>query len=506
MLNPARPLRMVPLLAAIVAFASCRAPFEPDGGIVNPPPPPSAPLFPFRFGSFDPDFARVVVTDASGGYVAGYFSGTTDFDPSASATERVATGLYDISVARYRSDGTFQWVYAIGGTGADVPVDMKLSGGALYVTGYATSGAVCNGKVVPNAGDRDILLMRLTTAGTCVWAIGIGSSGGDEGHGVAIANDGSIIVTGSFSGSVDFDPGSGATILVSRGGTDGFAARYSTDGNFLGAVQFGGTEDDAANVAAVRADGDVIVAGSFRNIATFGSALAPVLLTSAGDTDFFLARLAPTLGLQWAVRGGGTGADNIPPNSIVLESSGLIDVAGNFTGSADLDPSANAVLVVSQGAGDVFLAQYASTGAFIGLAREFGGAGNDAVSVLARDASGNLYVGGSFQGAVDFDPGPGVQIITGLGTAGAADAFIASFSSAISLRWVVPVSAVIAGDFNFAITSGAAIASDGTLWAVGRFFGQVDFDPSTTAVFLSSLGDADQFVTRLDAGTGALRR
>src|SRR5947207_3101009 len=47
------------------------------------------------------------------------------------------------------------------------------------------------------------------------WAFGLGSSGGDEGHDVAADAQGNSYVTGTFSGTIDFDPGPGVYALSS---------------------------------------------------------------------------------------------------------------------------------------------------------------------------------------------------------------------------------------------------------------------------------------------------
>lgn len=489
-------------LPILLACFACRAPVETD--LTPNQPPSSAPLLPLRLGSIGPDFARAVATDGAGNaYVAGYFSGTVDFDAGSGATVRSAVGLYDISVASYAADGSFRWVFTIGGSGADVPYAIKLApDGALYVTGYITPGALCSGHVLPNAGASDMLLMRISAAGTCDWAIAIGSTGTDEGHDLVIDRNGDVLVTGLFSGTVDFNPDSGAALLVSRGGTDAFVARYGADGSFKAVVQFGGGGDDAGNAIALDPNDDVIVGGVFNGTATFGSALAPQLLQSLGGLDYFIARLAPSLGLEWAIRGGGPGNDQINNGGILTAADGLIYVAGTFTGTTNIGGS----IALSHGDADVFLATYDGTGSWTGFTRTFGGPGTDGVTALARDASGNFYLSGYFQGTVDFDPGAGTHVVTSLGTIGAADGYVLSLTGAGDLRWVDPIGASIAGDANFGIASGISLASDGTIWTVGRFFGLVDFAPGGAVAMRRSVGDADQFIVRYDQATGAIRQ
>ncbi|MES2123208.1 MAG: hypothetical protein V4503_00830 [Gemmatimonadota bacterium] len=506
---PRFPRLLVSLLATTVLLPGCRAPFEPDTGIVLPPPPgPPGPLLPFRIGAFGDDYAKAVAVDGSGnGFVVSTFNGTVDFDPSTGASSKISQGGTDIALGKYRNDGSLSWAVSFGGAGADIAYDVKLSsGGAAYIAGYQSGGVLCNGKVVPNAGGRDLLIARISALGVCDWALGVGGTLDDEARNIVVEPNGDVVVTGLFRGTVDFDPGAGAATLISRGGSDVFVARYGADGSFKQVVQFGGVDEDAGGAIARTSDGDIVVGGEFRGNATFGSPAAPVVLVSAGENDYFVARLATSLGLQWAVRGGGTGADLVGPGGIAVDPNGTIVVAGSFSGVADVDPSPGTVLLTSFGLSDVFVVRYDGAGVWSGLARRYGGAGSDGVQSLAIDASSNLYLAGWFQGSVDFDPGAGVSIVNGLGTTGAADGYVLSLDPAAELRWVAPVGAVIAGDANFTIASGVALTGDGAVWAVGRFFGLADLDPGTTAVQVQSLGGADQWVARYEAQTGLLRR
>ena len=504
------PRLLTPFALAAIAFSTgCGSTTGVDGGgSILPPPPPSGPLLPFRIGSFGADFAKAVANDASGnGYVISSFSGTVDFDASGNANAKISFGGSDIALAKYRSDGTLSWVVQLGGSGADLPFDAKVaSSGAVYYVGYANAGALCSGNVVRNAGGRDALIVRVSAVGVCEWALGIGGSGDDEARSLVIEPNGDVVVTGIFRGTVDFDLSGGTAILVSRGLSDVFVARYSSTGAFKQVVQFGGTEDDAGYALARTSEGDLIVGGEFRGIATFGSELAPVLLGSVGESDFFLARLAPSLGLQWAIRGGGPGPDLVSSNGIAVDANGTLLVTGTFNGVADFDPSSGSILLQSQGKTDVFLVRYDGTGVWSGLALRYGGNETDGVQAMTRDSFGNLYLAGWFQGNVDFDPSGEAHVVDALGKAGASDGYLLSLGQGGEFRWVSTVGAVIAGDANTTVTSGVSVTGDGGIWGVGRFFGLADLDPSSEAVQVQSLGDADQFVVRYAAGTGKLRR
>jgi hypothetical protein len=499
------------LAAALLLLGACRSEFEPDitGPGNPPPPPPVVPNLPFRIGAFGPDYATGVAVDGfNSAIVVGYFQGSVDFDPSPSATVRTAIGGADISVAKYRDDGALAWVTVLNGSGADLPSDIALApDGGVVVTGVLTPGAVCGGRGVPVQGGRDAFLMKVSAAGACVWANGIGGPDQlEEGRDVLVQPNGNITVTGSFAGTVDFDHGPGVSLLTSRGGLDAFVARYAADGAFIAAVQLGGSGDDAGAALTLTPTGDIVVGGEFTGTAFFGSGQSPIALISAGESDFFLAQLAPSFGVQWAVRGGGSGAEYLPRNALLYEPGGTLVVVGMFSGTADLDGSPGTALVVSQGGTDVFFARYGLSGGYAGSGRRFGGAGSDGVQGFTIDAGNNFYLSGWFSGSVDFDPGAGLTLRTALGTGSAADAYMLSLTPGADLRWVNTLGAVTGADGAVAIGAGLALSSDGALWGVGRFFGLADLDPTAGAVPAQALGDSEQFVVRVEQLTGALRR
>ena len=66
-----------------------------------------------------------------------------------------------------------------------------------------------------------------------------GSTGNDIGSSVAVDSSGNIYTTGTFQGTVDFDPGAGTTNLTSIGGYDVFVSKLDSSGNLVWAKSFG---------------------------------------------------------------------------------------------------------------------------------------------------------------------------------------------------------------------------------------------------------------------------
>ena len=502
--------RTRPAIALVALLASGCSEFQPNPTWPNEPGPgpgPELPTFtvPFRLGSVQFDEARGVTLASTGDIlVASWFSASVDFDPGTEATVRNSFGAQDIAVARYSTAGEFQWVVTLGGANAEVPeaIAPTADGGAVVV-GYGDGGGVCSGRTLVAKGGRDILIMKVDGNGSCEWAELIGGPDNDQASDVAIDAAGNIVVVGHFRSTADFDPTGGSALLVSRGGADAFVARYAADGSLLDATQAGGLGDDILNAVMIAGNGDLTVAGEFAGQTTFGSALAPVLLQSAGGTDGVIARFTPFMGLRWAVRIGGQLEDRA--TALAVESDGSVLVAGTFEGTADLADGPATALVVSQGGTDIFFARYdAQTGTYAGFSRAIGGPGSEGVTAIERHVSGNLIATGWFQETVDFDPGPGATLVVARSGGGAGDGFTMALAPSGDLAWVSPLGAAIGGADNVAIAYDLAVDPDGGVWTVGRFYGRTDFDPGTDAVELQPQGASDQFVTRNDVSDGSL--
>jgi hypothetical protein len=111
---------------------------------------------------------------------------------------------------------------------------------------------------------------------------------------------------------------------------------------------------------------------------------------------------------------------------------------------------------------------------------------------ITTDAQGNIYCTGSFSATTDFDPSGGVLNLTANGF---ADAFTVKLNSSGSLNWVRKMG--ITSSYN----EGRSIALDifGNVYTVGNFSGSnVDFDPGSGITTLSSVGEQDYYIQKLD--------
>ncbi|MBK7586190.1 MAG: hypothetical protein IPI67_39150 [Myxococcales bacterium] len=185
-------------------------------------------------------------------------------------------------------------------------------------------------------------------------------------------------------------------VVASSPDTDVFVARI--DGTSVWQKTFASpaTNDGGLGVA-LNAAGDVFVTGYFRDTFDIDSPA----LTAVGGHDYFVARLAASDGATvWAKRWGcsnsaqGYGPDRgvalvLDKNDDVLVGGGVIPNGCDFGNGTPLGGA---------GASDAFVAKYKGLdGSYVWHAFA-GSPGADAVSALALDAAGNVFLGGHTDG------------------------------------------------------------------------------------------------------------
>ncbi len=323
---------------------------------------------------------------------------------------------------------------------------------------------------------------------TLVWAKQIGGSLTDQSRSITLDQAGSIISTGYFQDTVDFNPGADENILISAGGLDIYVSKLDRHGNFLWAKQMGGPSTDIAYSVILDSSGNIYTTGWFAGTADFDPGAGSELLTSAGGNDIFVSKLDSSGNFAWAKRLGGSGADR--SYSIILTPAEHVLTSGSFEQTADFDPGTNTYNLTSSGEEDIFISHLDEEGKFIS-AGKLGGAGSEEGLSLNIEPSGNVYTTGYFQGVADFDPGSGVF---NLMSAGSYDVFVCKTDAAGNFVWAKKMGGASADQGHF-----TTMDADGNLFITGNFNGTADFDPGTGVFYLSSAGNADIFLIKLDA-------
>jgi hypothetical protein len=378
-------------------------------------------------------------------------------------------------------------------TGNNVPHAILTDAlGNSYVGGSFTDS--CDFDPGPNEfilfGNSDGFVCKFNPSGQLLWTMQIGNSGADVCKAMALHPAGFLVVSGTFSGTVDFDPSNNGFLLTSQGSNDAFVALYDDSGNFINAIAFGGNEIVQINELLLTSNQHILLCGSFTGNVDFDPGPNIVLKSALGAGDGFVLCLNPSGNFTWVNLFGGndlfamdevTGIAELPNGNIVS--------CGYFSSTMDLDPGTGNVPVNANGMFDLFIAKTNAAGQYMdGLT--LGGSDVDLAYAIATAPQGNIIVSGSFTSTMDADPQAPITLVT---SNGMSDALWLCLDEQFNFQW-----------FNQIGGTGNDVAGkvwcDGlaNVYTGGHFSQQADMDPGQGLNIKNSQGQFDFFATVFD--------
>ncbi|MEP7264882.1 MAG: SBBP repeat-containing protein [Bacteroidota bacterium] len=325
-----------------------------------------------------------------------------------------------------------------------------------------------------------------------VWARQMGGTGNGIGNSLCLDASGNIYTTGYFSGTTDFDPGSGTFNLTSAGTDDIFISKLDPLGNFLWTKQIGGADYQRSFSIAVNANGEIYTTGFFYGTTDFDPGTGTYNMIASGATqDIFISKLDASGNFVWAKQMGDAGYEI--GNSITLDISGDVYVTGKFSGTVDFDPGNgvfNMTSTVGSSDDDIFILKLDASGNFQ-FAKRMGGLDRDEGLSIAVDANKNIYTTGYFKAGTDFDPGAGNYYIS---IVDKTDIFVSKLDAAGDFVWAKAMAGT--GDEQ---ANAIFVDAVGNVYTTGLFERTVDFDPGAGTFDLTVDSVTDVFVSKLDA-------
>lgn len=447
-----------------------------------------------QIGGGGANYCRSITTDTSGNVInVGSFQGYVDFDPGAGTYGLTSNGNFDIYIQKLDSNGNFMWANQMGGIQDDRAYSVTTDAmGNIYTTGDF-HGTVdfdpgIGTHILTSYGSIDAFIQKLDPNGNLLWVKQIGGQMNNYAFALTIDNSGNIYTTGHFFGTTDFDPSTSTYNLTSNGISDVFILKLDANGNFLWVKQMGGFNQDIAHSITTDSSRNVITTGAFQATVDFDPGVGISNLTSNGNTDIFIQKLDSNGNFLWVKQMGGTLLE--VGNAIATDNSGNIYSTGMFRSTVDFDPGVGISNLSSYGYTDTYIQKLDSNGNLIWV-KQIGGSLSDSGQGITTDNMGNVFIAGSFQGTVDFDPGIGTSNIS---SNGMTDFFIQKLDANGNLLWVKQVGGA-ATDISYTIT----YDNLGNIYTGGYFYYIVDFDPGAGINNMGSNGSYDGFVLKLSS-------
>jgi uncharacterized protein (TIGR03437 family) len=413
---------------------------------------------------------------------------------SRSGNVQFALGSYDRSRPLV-IDPVLQYSTYVGGSGHEKSTEIATDKtGAIYITGYTTSGDLKSSlRDQPNfSGKFDGMVAKLSSFGDRLeWISYYGGKENDLATSIAVDSGGNAIIAG-WTESADL-PIRNPARETHSGATDAFVAKLNPTGTDLVYSTFlGGSRIEQASDIAVDSAGAAYVSGwtwspNFPVVNSFQSGPA------GGGGDVFITKL-PASGspIAYSTYVGGSGDDI--GTGIAVDSRGAVYVTGGTTST--VFPTMRPVQAQNRGKYDVFLFKLQPNGNTLEYSTFLGGSLDDLGNRVSVDPSGNAYVSG-YTLSTDFPTKSAFQPSFG---GGKTDVFIFKINATGS---AVDYASYLGGDAEDSGQGELAVDNAGSAYITG-FTASSNFPTRTPFQAKYGGGNYDAFITRVSPAGNTL--
>ncbi|HRZ26230.1 MAG TPA: hypothetical protein P5346_10630 [Spirochaetota bacterium] len=316
----------------------------------------------------------------------------------------------DMLIVKLDTAGSVSWYTFLGGTSSDEANSIQQTSDSGYIiTGIGNGGiTTLQGKTPINAyvSARDMLVVKLTSAGSVDWCTFLGTDGDDYAYSVKQAGDGGYVIAGTASEGIAALQTITPVTPYTTGNTetDMFIVKLTSAGNVSWFTFLGTTSDMAVEMYSIdqAADGGYILAGTatvFSDVSDIHGVTPINSYSAAGFTgDMLIVKLDSAGSLSWFTFLGSTGHESA--NSIKKTGDGGCIVAG--IAQADIATlQGQSPLNAYSGGNDMLVTKLDSAGS-VSWYTFLGGSGNETAYSIQQTGDKGYVIGGS--ATEDIDP------------------------------------------------------------------------------------------------------
>jgi Secretion system C-terminal sorting domain/Beta-propeller repeat len=429
-------------------------------------------------GGVSDDIGLCVATDDSGYiYYAGNFSGDVDFNPGVDSFIVTTSGGISTFIEKLSPSGEFIWVKTINGTPGNLIENPSLavtSDGNLFFTGSLLGTADFDPGPASHfltANIFGVYFVNLDSYGNFKWASLIDGLSNAR-PSLTVDLQFNIYSTGSFQGTVDFDPGANVHIMTSDSNyyANIYTIKMDSSGNFIWAFDLNGRGfGDWGSSITTDNFSNIYITGSFVDTVDFdpGAGTYNLIADTSIGNKAFVAKYDSSGNLIWAKSINGNSI--ISSYDIIVDEMKNVYAAGTYDGDVDFDPDSISVFTLTDyhgGAG--FILKLNPLGNFVWV-KEFktSGGSSSEIHSITLDTASNIYSTGNFTNQVDFDPGVTSYNLNCIGGNG-NDIFVSKLDKNGNFNWVAQAGgikweygqSIVVNDSGNAIVCGSYISSN----------------------------------------------
>ena len=265
-------------------------------------------------------------------YICGYFEGTLNLGIYSLVSPSSVSGF----VAKMDSTLNFVWANQLGdGLGSNIAKSYELAvlkEEFLYVTGTFSGQIQFGGNTITTTSTSDMFLQKINAGtGNNLWVDNFTSDPSTifDSPSIVIDPKGHVLLTGSFSGTIDFE---NSTLSSFPSTTDIFVIKLLSTGKLIWMKMCGGVSGDQSHDIESDSEENVYITGSYTGTAYF----SPEEIESRGGTDIYLTKFNKYGLLVDIVTAGGVNNDS--GVDLALDKEENIYITGYFEGKSDFSP------------------------------------------------------------------------------------------------------------------------------------------------------------------------
>ncbi|NLO19001.1 MAG: hypothetical protein GX121_03860 [Ignavibacteria bacterium] len=349
------------------------------------------------FGGEEHDSAYGITCDSDGNVlIAGYTMSENGIASTNVWQENNNGGYGDAFIAKFSSEGEFLLGTYFGGTDYDCANGIACDNlNNIIITGFTNSSdfiSTPNSFLTDYQNYGDAYLAKFNPSLELVWSTYFGYEDYDSGASVGVDSLNNIFVAGQTNSYMNISS-EGAFQEEFGGFSDGFLAKFNSDGDRIWTSYYGGELDDACNSVKVDNNNDVLIAGYTNSVLDIASEGA-FQNSMAGFEDGFVAKFSNTGERLWGTYYGGSNYDGI--YSVCNNKDNELFISGFTLSQNNIStPSVHQENLAGYGFNtDGFVAKFSSAGERL-WGTYYGGDFDEFVYCGASDADDNIVIAGN---------------------------------------------------------------------------------------------------------------
>ena len=215
-------------------------------------------------------------------FISGLFRATTDFNPGEETYIMEPREEFAAFLVKLDKNGNFKWAIQPGGYAINTnlnkkrPFEIDSEGNIILAFDFRNTVDFNPSEeetlLTANGNFTDVFIQKLDSLGNLLWVKQIGGPDYEALGGLHLDENNNIYITGYYTGTVDFDPGT-STYELTAGNEWNiglFIAKYSPEGNLVWAHPINWVENDGTYSYGYGNDITTDIAGNVISVGKFG--------------------------------------------------------------------------------------------------------------------------------------------------------------------------------------------------------------------------------------------